>query len=126
KFEFITRQLDSFRSGQFTIGIAGSVGLVWGALGVFGAISTAVNYAWGVEKQRSFWRHKRFSFLMMSVAGMMFVGALLLISASRVVSASWYAGVLATFPGLEVLRSPTIQNATTLLFILVVGMIYYF
>jgi len=34
--------------------------------------------------------------------------------------------VLANFPGLGVLRSLTIRNATTLLFILVVGLIYYF
>ena len=126
EFEFITRQLDSFRTGQLTVGVAGTIALVWGALGVFGAITTAVNYAWGVERQRSFWKHKLFSFLMLSVAGMMFIVALLLISASRVVSASWFAGVLANFQGLEVLRSLTVRNATTLLFILVVGFIYYF
>jgi membrane protein len=126
QFDFITRQLDSFHSGQLTVGVAGTIALVWGALGVFGAISTAVNYAWGVEKQRSFWKHKLFSFLMLTVAGLMFVVALLLISATRVVSATWFAGVLINFPGLAVLRSLTIRNATTLLFILVVGFIYYF
>ena len=51
-----------------TVGVAGTLALVWGALGVFGAISTAVNYAWGVEKQRSFWKHKLFSFVMLLVA----------------------------------------------------------
>ena len=126
QFEFITRQLDSFRTSQLSVGVAGTLALVWGALGVFGAISTAVNYAWGVEKQRSFWKHKLFSFLMLTVAGLMFVVALLLISASRVVGATWFAGVLANFPGLAVLRSLTIRNATTLLFILVVGFIYYY
>ena len=125
QFEFITGQLDSFRTSQLTVGVAGTIALVWGAMGMFGAVSTAVNYAWGVEKQRNFWRHKLFSFLMLSVAGLMFVVALLLISASKVVGASWFAGVLANFPGLAVLRSLTIQNATTLLFILVVGLVYY-
>ena len=125
QFEFITGQLDSFRTSQLTVGVAGTIALVWGAMGMFGAVSTAVNYAWGVEKQRSFWKHKLFSFLMLSVAGFMFVVALLLISASKVVGATWFAGVLANFPGLEVLRSLTIRNATTLLFILVVGLIYY-
>ena len=125
QFDFITGQLDSFRSGQLTVGVAGTIALVWGAMGMFGAVSTAVNYAWGVEKQRSFWKHKLFSFLMLSVAGLMFVVALLLISASKVVGATWFAGVLTNFPGLEVLRSLTIRNATTLLFILVVGLIYY-
>ena len=126
QFDFFTAQLDSFRTGQLTLGIAGTFALVWGALGVFGAISTAVNYAWGVEKQRSFWKHKLFSFLMLTVAGLMFVVALLLISAYHVVGASWFAGVLVNFPALGVLRSVTVQNATTLMFILVVGLIYYF
>ena len=126
QFDFITGQLDSFRNSQFTVGVGGTIALVWGAMGMFGAVSTAVNYAWGVEKQRSFWKHKLFSFLMLSVAGFMFVVALLLISASKVVSATWFAAVLTNFPGLEVLRSLTIRNATTLLFIVVVGLIYYF
>ena len=126
QFDFITRQLDSFRTSQFTVGVAGSITLIWGALGVFGAVTTAVNYAWGVEKQRSFWKHKLFSFLMLTVASLMFLVALLLISATRVVSASWFAGVLTNFPGLAVLRSLTIRNATTLLFIFIVGLVYYF
>ena len=125
QFEFITRQLDSFRADRLSIGVVGTIALVWGALGVFGAVSTAVNHAWGVEKQRSFWKHKLFSFLMLTVAGTMFVVALLLISATRIVSASWFAGVLVNFPGLAVLRSLTIRNATTLLFIVVVGLVYY-
>jgi membrane protein len=126
QFEFITHQLDAFRSSQRTFGALGTVGLVWGALGVFGAISTAVNYAWGVEKQRSFWRHKLFSFVMLLVAGLILLTALLLVSASQVVGASWFAEILGQFPGLAVLRSLAIRYATTLLFILVVGLIYYF
>src|SRR5262249_4775938 len=126
QFDFITKQLDAFGSNAFTAGIAGTIALVWGALGVFGAISTAVNYAWGVEKQRSFWKHKLFSFVMLLVAGLILLVALLLISASQVVGASWFAGVLAHFPWLGVLRSFAIRHATTLLFIIVVGLIFYF
>jgi membrane protein len=126
QFEFFTTQLDSFRSGQMTLGIAGTLALVWGALGVFGAISTAVNYAWGVEKQRSFWKHKLFSFLMLTVAGLMFVVALLLVSAYHIVGTTWFASVAASFPAVMVLRSVTVQNATTMMFILVVGLIFYF
>jgi membrane protein len=126
QFEFITKQLDSFRTNTLTISVAGVIALMWGALGVFGAISTAVNYAWGVEKQRSFWKHKLLSFVMFAVASLILLVALLLISASHMVGASWFAGVLASFPGLLVLRSLTIRYATTLLFILVVGLMYYF
>src|SRR4029079_1815082 len=99
QFDFVSHQLDEFRGNRLTLGVAGTIALVWGALGVFGAISTAVNYAWGVEKQRSFWKHKLFSFLMLSVAGLILLLALLLVSASQVVGASWFADVLAHFPG---------------------------
>ena len=126
QFDFIRQQLDAFSIQATTFGIVGTLAVVWGALGVFGAISTAVNYAWGVEETRSYWKHKLFSFLMLLVAGLMLVVALLLASASGVVGASWFADVLRAFPGLMVLRGLTIRNATTLLFILVVGLIYYF
>ena len=125
-FDFITRQLDSFESSRLTFGVLGTVGLVWGALGFFGAISTAVNYAWGVEKQRSFWSHKLFSFMMLLVAGCILLVALLLVSASQLVAASFFADVISQFPGLFVLRSLAVRHATTVLFILVVGLVYYF
>jgi membrane protein len=126
QFDFITRQLDSFRSERLTVGVAGTLTLMWGAVGVFGAVSTAVNHAWGVEQHRSFWKHRLFSFLMLSVAGLMFVVALLLVSAYHVVGASWFAGVLAGSPGLAVLRSVAVRNATTLMLIVMVGFIYYY
>ena len=126
QFEFVTVQLDAFNVHAATFGIAGTIALVWGAGGVFGAISTAVNYAWGVERQRSFWKHKLFSFVMLLVAGLILLVALLLVSASKIVGASWFAGVLARFPGLGILRSFTVGNATTLLFIVVVGFVFYF
>jgi membrane protein len=126
QFGFISAQLDAIRRSRVTFGVLGTIALVWGSLGVFGAISTAVNYAWGVEKQRSFWSHKLFSFLMLLVAGLILLAALVLVSASKVVGATWFAGVLAGFPGLAVLKSLALQHAATLLFILVVGLIFYF
>ena len=126
-FEFITTQLDAFRGGDMvTFGVAGTIALVWGALGVFGAITRAVNYAWGVDAQRSFWKHKLVSFLMLTVAGVLLLIALLLVSASQIVGASWFAEILARFPALAVLRGFTVRSATTVLFIVVVAFIYYF
>jgi membrane protein len=126
QFDFITKQLEGFSANTVTLSVAGALALTWGALGVFGAVTTAVNYAWGVEAQRSFWKHKLLSFVMLLVAGAMLIIALLLVSASGVVGASWFAGVLARFPGLMVLRSLTVRYATTALFILVVGCVFYF
>lgn len=126
QFDFITRQLDAFRGNQVTFGVAGTAALIWGALGVFGAITTAINHAWDVEKQRNFWTHKLFSFVMMLVAGLILLIALLLVSVSQLVGASWFATVLVRFPALLVLRGFAIRHVTTPLFIVVVGFVYYF
>ena len=126
QFEFITNQLDSFRTNPTAFGLAGSLFLIWGSLGFFGALTTAVNYAWGVEKARSFWQHKVFSFLMLIVAGLVLLLGLLLVSAAQVVSASWFADVLRNFPALMVLQSFALRYAPSALFILTVGLIFYF
>jgi membrane protein len=126
QFDFITTQLDAFRASTATFGVAGSLTLIWGSLGIFGAITTAVNHAWGVEKTRSFWRHRLFSFLMMLVAGTLLLAALLLVWASQLVGASWFASVVSNNPTLEVFRGFAIRNATTAMFIAVVGMVFYF
>jgi len=128
RFDFITTQLDALRASGLSLGVAGTLGVIWGAFGVFGAVTTAVNYAWGSERapRRGFWMHKLTSFLMLLVAGLMLVVAILLVSASHVVGATWFADVLARFPGLEVLRGLAVRSATTLLFIVVVGLVYYF
>jgi membrane protein len=63
---------------------------------------------------------------MLLVAGLILLVALLLVSATQMVGASWFAGVVARFPGLSILRSFTVRYATTLLFIVVVGFVYYF
>ena len=126
QFDFITSQLDAFRSSTRSFGVAGSLGLIWGSLGVFGAITTAVNHAWGVEKTRSFWKHRLFSFLMMMVAGIVLLGALVLVWASQLVGASWFAGVVTHNPTLAVFRGFAVRNATTAMFIAVVGMVFYY
>jgi membrane protein len=126
QFEFISRQLDEFRVSSFRFGVAGTIMLVWGSLGFFGAITTAVNYAWGVGRQRSYWSHKLLSFLMLAMAGGILLVTLLIVSASQMVGALWFADVLAKFPGLGILRSLAVRLGTTLLFIVVVGLVYYF
>jgi len=126
RFEFITQQLDEFRTHSLSTGVGGFIALVWGALGFFGAITTAVNYAWGVEHQPSYWKHKLLSFVMLLFAGALLLAALVLVSASQMVGASWFAEVLAHFPGLGVLRSLAVRHAATLLFIFVVGFVFYF
>ncbi len=126
QFDFVTHQLDALRESSVRLGIAGSILMTWAAMGFFGAISNAVNYAWGVEKQPSYLKHKLIAFLMLITASLLLLAALALLSASSVVGASWFSHVLTRAPGLLVLRSFALQWAPTLIFILVVGLIFYF
>jgi membrane protein len=126
QFEFIGAQVDALAATTVTFGLAGSIFLVWGSLGVFSAISTAVNYAWGVEQTRGFWEHKLFTFLMLLVTGLILLTALLLVMATRVVRASWFADAMTRLPVLAVLESLASRYATTALFIALVGLIFYF
>jgi membrane protein len=126
QFDFVTVQLEALQRAQLRLGVAGSVLLVWAAMGVFGAITSAVNHAWGVEKQPSYLKHKLISFVMLVVAGLLLLLALLTVSAINVAEARWFAGVIAATPRLLVLQGLAVRWATTVLFILVVGLVFYF
>ncbi len=126
QFDFIIAQLDAFQQNPTRFGIGGGLLLLWGALGVFGAISTAVNHAWGVEKTRSFWSHRVFSFLMLLTAGLMLMIGLLGATAVQIIEARWFAGVSLNYPALGVMRGFVIRYSLLLLPALVFGLIYYF
>lgn len=126
QFEFIARQIDAFRANPLRIGLAGGIALTWASLGFFNAVSTAVNYAWGVETPRSFLKHRLFSFLMLVTAGLLFLIAVILTSAVPLIQASWFARLLFRFPGLAVVRALWVRSATTGLLIIVLGFVYYF
>ncbi len=126
QFEFVNTQLDAFRQTRVQVGIAGSLALIWGSLGVFGAVTSAVNEAWGVEKQRSFWKHRMVSFLMLVAAGGVMMLALIVVSAVEVAQASWFGVMLARFQWLTALQTLTVTYLATILLILGVGLVYYF
>lgn len=126
QFDFVTRQLDALRESTIRLGVAGSLLMVWAAMGFFGAISNAVNYAWGVEKQPSYLKHKLIALLMLITSSLLLLATLGLLSASSVIGASWFAAVLERTPGLLVLREIGLSWAPTLVFIVVVGLIFYF
>jgi membrane protein len=124
--DFLTQQVDAFRTQRVTIGLGGGVALTWAALGVFSAISSAVNHAWGVEKQRSYLKHKLVSFLMMLAAGFLLVLALAAVSAMQLAEARWATDLVMRLPFLNVFQTLLVRWATTVTLILVVGFIFYF
>jgi membrane protein len=126
RLEFVTRQLRLLQEGRVRLGIAGSIALIWASLGVFSAVSTAVNHAWGVERQRSYLKHKLVSFLMMLAAGTILMITVILIGAGQLVGASWFAAVLDRFPALLMFRGLGVRYGATLLLIFGVGLVFYF
>ena len=126
QFEFVTSQLYAMQQARVRLGIAGSLLLIWAAMGVFGAITSAVNHAWGVEKQPSYLKHKLIAFIMLVAASLLLLGGLLLVSAINVIEAKWFAVVLARTPGLGVLSHFAVKWASTIVFIVVVGLVFYF
>ena len=108
------------------IGVAGGLALIWASLGVFGAITSAVNHAWGVEKQRSFLKHRMVSFLMLLAAGATLLLTVIVFSAGEVVETTWFAQVVERFPGLHTLRGFGVRYAATLMLIVGVGLVFYF
>ena len=126
QFDFVEVQLGALQRAQVELGVAGSVLMVWAAMGVFGAVTSAVNHAWGVEKQPSYFKHKLISFVMLVVAGLLLLIGLLVVSAMNVAEARWFAGVIGGYPRLVVLQGIAVRWATTVLFIFVVGLVFYF
>lgn len=126
RFEFLSGQLAALAQAPLDLSVAGTVVTLWASMGVFGAITSAVNHAWGVEKNYGFLKHKLVAFTMMMAAGLLAVVAVLVASAAHIVEARWFSEVLASYPDLEWLSGVIVSNLITPLFIAVVGLIYYF
>jgi membrane protein len=126
QFEFVTTQLDAMQQSTVRLGVAGTLLMIWAAMGVFGAITSAVNHAWGVEKQPSYLKHKLVSFVMLVTASLLLLAGLLLVTAINVVEARWFAVVAAHAPQLAVLHHFAVRWGSTVVFIAVVGLVFYF
>jgi membrane protein len=126
KFDFLSAQLDALQQMRFRVGVGGAVALLWAALGVFGAVSSAVNHAWGVATPRSFLGHKLFSFLMLLAAGLGLLLVVLLGSVFQVVYRAWFSTASWQPPELAAMGSFFIRYGATLLLTGAIGLIYYF
>lgn len=126
RLDFVTTQLDAFREMRLQVGVAGGLALMWASLGVFGAITSAVNDAWGADTQRSFLKHRLVSFLMLAAGGGTMIVALLFVSAVQMVETSWFGALLQQFAWLRPLETLAFRYAATILLILAVGPLFYF
>ena len=126
RVDFITAQLEEVQGAGVGLGIAGSLVIVSTALGVFRAISSAVNHAWNVETRRSFLRHQASAFVMLLAAGVLMLAALLVAGLAEMVATSWFGRLLEEAPGLAPVTQLLLRYPATLLLIVVVALILYF
>ena len=124
QFDFVTGQIDRFSTDRISIGVGGSLALAYASAGGFGAISSAVNHAWGVERRRSFLRHRLFSFLMMAAAGAMFLAAIMVVSLVRVAEARWFGALGLQIDWLTRLTGAGADYVATALLILCVALVH--
>lgn len=125
RVEFLA-QIEELGPRALQLGVVGTLVMLWAAMGVFGALTSAVNHAWGVERPRGFWAHKLFTFVMLLVAGLLMVVALLLISMAQVAETGWFAAVVRRWPMAAEVQGLLVRNGATAMFVLVVGLIYYY
>ena len=126
KLDFVSNQLQALNENHVRLGVAGALALIWASLGVFGAITSAVNEAWGVERQRSFWKHRLVSFLMLVAAGGVMIVALLFVLAVEVAQGSSFGLMLSRFHWMAVLQTLTFDYMATVLLIIAIGLVFYF
>ncbi len=126
QFDFITGQLDAFQSSTFQFGVGSLLALIWGALGVFSAITSAVNHAWRVDMQRSFLKHRLVSFVMLLSAGGALVIGLGLASVVRMAETRWFGSIAETSPLLQWLSGVSADYAATALLIVCVALVFYY
>jgi membrane protein len=125
QFDFVSGQVDALASSKFTFGFWSVVALVWASLGVFNAITSAVNHAWAVEKKRSFLGHRLISFLMMVSAGLVLMLGLVIASLVRLAETRLGDALLRS-PTLDWLSGIVASYVATLLLIGCVALIFYF
>lgn len=125
RVDFVLAQLATLQERRLPLGIAGSLLLVWAALGVFGAITTAVNYAWGVETQPNYFKHKLVSFLMLAAAGTLLLAVLVVVSLRGLLEATALPGLLAV-PGARRLTGIGSRVLTVVGAVVVAGSVCYF
>jgi membrane protein len=123
QFDFITGQLDAFQTSPVSFGAGGILMLVWASTGVFNALTSAINHAWGVEKRRSFLKHRLVGFLMLVSSALILMLGLILASFVRLAESSRFGPAIRS-GWLEWVSGVAAHYAATILLILCVALVF--
>jgi membrane protein len=124
-FQFLDEGLNELAAAPLQLTVVGTIFTLWASMGVFSAVTSAVNHAWGVEKPHSYFKHKLIAFIMLAAAGVLMMAALFLVTTVEFVDATWFASVVERYPSLTKFTGMLYRSSPTLLFIVVLGLIYY-
>ena len=58
--KFVGEGVDQLAAAPLQLTIVGTIFTLWASMGVFGAVTSAVNHAWGVEKPHGYFKQKLF------------------------------------------------------------------
>jgi membrane protein len=125
QFSFISGQLEAFQTTPVTFGFWGIAAVIWGGLGVFNAITSAVNHAWAVEKRRSFLKHRLVGLVMMVCAGLILILGLIIASLVRLAETRLGEAMVRS-PWIDIISGGFGSFLATLLLIGCVALVFYF
>jgi membrane protein len=125
-FDFVVDRIHELSNAPLRLSVLGTIVTLWASMGVFGALTSAVNHAWGVERNYGFWKHKLIAFIMLMAAGVLLLAALVFSGFLEMAQARWFAGVMQEWPSLFRFTGLLYRTLPTLFFVFVVGLIYYF
>lgn len=122
-FDFLSAQVVQLERAPVPLTIAGTILTIWASMGVFGAVTAAVDHAWGTEKPRSYLKHQLIAFLMMLTAGAVFAISLLIMGAVHFTGSDWFAQ---RFPGLVAQTDAAAHYWVTPVVIVAMGLLFRF
>lgn len=124
--DFLFTQIQALSQIRLQIGVAGLLLALWGSMGIFGAITSAINHAWGVDKRPSFWKHKLVALTMLTAAGVILMLTILLMSSVELAQMGWFTELIDRVPGLGWLRGVVLRNLSIPMSMLMMGLMYYY
>jgi membrane protein len=125
-FDFLSSQVVQLQRTPVPLTIAGVIITIWASMGVFGAITSAVDHAWGTEKPYGYFKHKLIALVMMAAAALVFSASLLVTGAVQLAHSQVFVSMGSWLPWLPSLTGLAARYSLTPAVIIAIGLIYYF
>jgi membrane protein len=126
QLDFVVAQTDELTRAPLKLSVFSTVLIVWASMGVFTAVTSAVNYAWGVERPLTYLKTKLVSFVMLMTAAVLLLVTLALMSVLQARHTEWFGRLVSAVPAIGAVEGVLVLGASTAMLIAVIAMIIYF